>query len=84
MTVEVLTDYLYSLGVARSSAESLKGFLYLDGPLDDVVTNLQNKGLSSRRQNLASTLKQVLAELMEIKEASCEMGIKVSQHLPEL
>lgn len=49
----------------------------MDGQLEDVVNSLQNKGLSSRRQNIASALKQVLAELMEIKEASHEMGIKV-------
>lgn len=77
MVLDTLIDYLFTLGVSKSSTETLKGFLYMDGPLEDVVNTLQNKGLSSRRKATMGTLKKVLAELMEIRETSVTMGVKV-------
>ncbi|XP_042236927.1 eIF-2-alpha kinase GCN2-like [Homarus americanus] len=76
MNVETFVDYFCGLGASKSSAESLKGFLYMEGPLEDVVMSLQSKGLSSRRRNLVATVKQVLSDLMEIKDTSLLMGIK--------
>nr|XP_053628943.1 eIF-2-alpha kinase GCN2-like isoform X2 [Cherax quadricarinatus] len=76
MTVENFIDFLCDIGIAKSSAESLKGFLYMEGPLEDVITSLQNKGLSYRRKNLAAAVKHVLNDLSEIKEASTVIGIK--------
>lgn len=77
MMLDTLIEYMCDLGVSKSSTETLKGFLYMDGPLEDVVTNLQNKGLSSRRRTMAGTLRSVLAHLMEIRETSIIMGVKV-------
>lgn len=77
MVLDTLIDYLFTLGVSKSSTETLKGFLYMDGPLEDVVNTLQNKGLSSRRKAIMGSLKKVLADLTEIKETSVTMGVKV-------
>ncbi|KAG0715244.1 eIF-2-alpha kinase GCN2 [Chionoecetes opilio] len=77
MMQDTLIEYMVELGVSKSSTEILKGFLSMDGPLEDVVTTLQNKGLSSRRRNMVGTLKAVLAHLMDIKETSAIMGVKV-------
>lgn len=77
MMLDTLIDYLFTLGVSKASTETLKGFLYMDGPLEDVVNCLQNKGLSSRRKAIIGTLRKVLADLMEIRETSVTMGVKV-------
>lgn len=65
------------MGLARSSIESLKGFLLLDGPIDEVVAFLSGKGLTSRRKNMPN-VKQVLTELNEIVVTSEVFGVKVS------
>ncbi|XP_063859482.1 eIF-2-alpha kinase GCN2-like isoform X2 [Scylla paramamosain] len=84
MMLDTLIEYMCALGVSKSSTETLKGFLYMDGPLEDVVTNLQNKGLSSRRRTMAGTLRSVLAHLMEIRETSVIMGVKFEIRLRPL
>ncbi|XP_045610005.1 eIF-2-alpha kinase GCN2 isoform X2 [Procambarus clarkii] len=84
MNIELFIDYLYDLEVEKSSAESLKGFLYIEGPLEEIISSLQSKGLSSRRKILASTVKQVLADLLEINEASHIIGVKFDIRLQPL
>lgn len=75
--MEDFVDCICGIGVVRSLAESLKGFLNMNDPLEDVKTHLQNK-ISSRCRDLSSVIKQVLADLQEIKEASVIIGIKVN------
>lgn len=77
MMLDMLVECLMALGVSKASTETLKGFLYMNGPLEDVVNTLLNKGLSTRRKAVMGTLKKVLADLMEIKETSVIMGCKV-------
>lgn len=84
MVLDTLIDFLFTLGVSKSSTETLKGFLYMDGPLEDVVNTLQNKGLSSRRKGIMGSLKMVLADLTEIKETSVTMGVKFEIRLRPL
>lgn len=64
------------MGMARSSIESLRGFLLLDGPIEEVVASLIGKGLTYRRKNMLN-VKHVLAELNEVVVTSNVFGVKV-------
>ena len=77
MMLDTLIEYMVALGVSKCSSEMLKGFLHMDGPLEDVITTFQNKGVSSRRKAMAGPLRSVLAHLMEIRETAAIMGVKV-------
>ncbi|XP_071529690.1 eIF-2-alpha kinase GCN2 isoform X2 [Panulirus ornatus] len=72
--MEAFINYICDTGVTRSSAESLKGFLNMNGPLEDVRMHLQNK-MSSRCKDF-SAIRQILADLQDMKEASVIIGIK--------
>ncbi|XP_069986045.1 eIF-2-alpha kinase GCN2 isoform X2 [Penaeus vannamei] len=75
ITLENMWEIFREMGLARSSIESLKGFLLLDGPIDEVVAFLSGKGLTSRRKNMPN-VKQVLTELNEIVVTSEVFGVK--------
>ncbi|XP_064078521.1 eIF-2-alpha kinase GCN2-like [Macrobrachium nipponense] len=76
MTFESLGEWLRDLGVARSSAESLKGFLVLDGPVEEVIKSFKDKGLTSRHRSLIPLVKQIISEIEDITETAFTLGVK--------
>ncbi|XP_068241423.1 eIF-2-alpha kinase GCN2 [Palaemon carinicauda] len=84
MTFENLVECLRDLGVARSSAESLKGFLVLDGPVEEVIKSLKDKGLTSRHKSLIPLAKQVISEIEVITETAFILGVKYHVKLKPL
>ncbi|XP_066963936.1 eIF-2-alpha kinase GCN2 isoform X2 [Macrobrachium rosenbergii] len=76
MTFENLGECLRDLGVARSSAESLKGFLVLDGPVEEVIKSFKDKGLTSRHRSLIPVVKQIISEIEDITETAFTLGVK--------
>ncbi|XP_063592060.1 eIF-2-alpha kinase GCN2-like isoform X2 [Penaeus indicus] len=75
ITLENMWEIFREMGLARSSVESLRGFLFPDGPIEDVMASLIAKGLTSRRKS-ALNVKQVLAELNEVVVTSNVFGVK--------
>ncbi|KAK7084017.1 Eukaryotic translation initiation factor 2 alpha kinase 4 [Halocaridina rubra] len=76
MMPDNISEYFRKLGVTRNSAENLKGFLLVEGTIEEVTKSLQNKGLTTRNRNLSAAAKQVLSELEEITEAALTLGVQ--------
>lgn len=78
MQLDDVAESLRHLGVSRSSAETLKGFLVLEGSFEDIQQALQGKRLTSRHKNIALKAKHVLSEIADIVETCLVFGVKFS------
>ncbi|XP_076064689.1 eukaryotic translation initiation factor 2 alpha kinase Gcn2 [Oratosquilla oratoria] len=75
--LDQMGEYLLAVGVNKASVEALKGFLVMEGPLEEMLTTLQSRGLTSRRRNnFTNTVKAILTELTEIVQSAIILGIK--------